>query len=139
VIEAGLPYVIGGNLFTLDTAGKLKRLTYLTTTHFSVEGFYSWSPDGKAIAFLLQISPDNKNISDVMPELSVLKMRMDQVTNLCLPGWGAEWSPDGKFLMINQGLNEQNRNNEVYLVDLEKKLAWKVAENAEGQGWMIEP
>lgn len=135
-IKDGLPYIDGGELFTIDTDGKFKRLTYLTTTHFALERFFIWSPNGKAIAFMLQISPDNKNISDVMPELSVLNMRTEQVMDLCLPGGGISWSLDGKYILINSW-NEQNRINEVFIVDLEKKLAWKIAENAEGRGWMI--
>ncbi|PKN91950.1 MAG: hypothetical protein CVU44_16795 [Chloroflexi bacterium HGW-Chloroflexi-6] len=136
--DDNLPFVDGGDLFTLDATGKFERLTYLTTVHYAVEMSYTWSPDGKSIAFMLQVAPDNKNIANAVPELSILDMETRQVTNLCIPGGGLTWSPDGKYMLINQGLNDGKEKNEVYLVDLENKSAWKVAENAEGRGWMIE-
>lgn len=134
----GLPFINGGDLFTIDTTGKFERLTYLTTTKFALESSYAWSPDGKAIAFMLQVSLDNKAITNFMPELSVIDMETGHVTNLCIPGYGLTWSPDGKYILLNQGLNEGREQNEVYIVDLENRLAWKIAENAEGQGWMIQ-
>jgi hypothetical protein len=137
-VNDGLPYVGGVDLFSVDQSGEIKRLTYFSTTKFAVESSTKWSPNGTAIAFMLQLAGGNENILDVVPELSVLTLDTNQVTNLCISGYDLMWSPDGKYIMLNQGQNEGKERNEVYIVDLDQKLAWKVAENAEGQGWMTE-
>lgn len=134
--EDGTPYIAGGDLYAVDTMGNIKRLTYFTTTNFAVVSNPVWSPDGKFIAFMVQISPDNKSISNVLPEFSIVDLETGLVTNLCISGYGLTWSPDGKYILINQGPNEGKEQNEVYLIDREKNLTWKVAENAEGRGWM---
>lgn len=131
-----LPYVSGGDLYMVDTSGNMKRLTYFTTTQGAVERSPAWSPDGKAIAFMLQTAPDSKGPLDA-PELSVLDTQTGQVTNLCIQAGSFTWSPDGKYILVNQGLNEQKKQDEVYIVDLANKLAWKVVENAAGEGWMV--
>jgi hypothetical protein len=130
-----LPYVYGGDLYTIDTSGNKKRLTYFTTTQYASESSFTWSPDGKNIAFLLQTAPDNKSALSV-PELSILDVETGHVTNLCIQTDGFTWSPDGKYILINQGLNENRPQDEAYIVDLKNKLIWKVVENAFAEGWM---
>ena len=137
-VNDGLPYVGGVDLFSIDQSGDIKRLTYFSTTKFAVESSTKWSPSGTAIAFMLQLAGSNENILDVVPELSIVDLETGRVTNLCITGYGLTWSLDGKYILINQGPNEDKEQNEVYIIDLENKLAWKVAENADGRGWMIE-
>ncbi|MGC1375126.1 MAG: hypothetical protein WA821_02830 [Anaerolineales bacterium] len=134
-----LPYVGGGDLFTMDTTGTMKRLTYFTNTQYASESYPTWSPDGKAIAFMLQTAPDY-NTDWSAQELSVLDMETGHVTNLCIQASGGfTWSPDGKYIVINQGFDEQRKQDEAYIVNLENKLAWKIIENEVVEGWMTAP
>jgi hypothetical protein len=136
-IDDGLPYVKGTDLFTLGTDGKITRLTNFTTTAYALQNSYIWSPDDNKIAFMLEISPDNKSISGITPELSIVNTIDGSVSNYCISGHGLIWSPDGKYLIINQGPNEQKKISAAYLIDLENKKAWKVVENAEVRGWIV--
>jgi Tol biopolymer transport system component len=134
--DDGLPYVKGTDLFTMDVNGKINRLTYFTTTAFALQNSYTWSPDDKKIAFFLRVSDDNKNIANAPPELSIVDTLQRKVSNYCISGHSLVWSPDGKYIIINQGPNERENISKAYLIDLESRKAWKIVENAEVRGWM---
>jgi len=129
-----LPYQGGDELFVVNDKGEIKRLTYLTTTY--KESIYlapSWSPTEKYIAFDLQ----NRNEPDF--GLSVLNIDTGEITNFCVhDNWAPIfWSPNGNQIAFTLGNGFEPLASKAYILDLEKNLAFKIADNATVAGWMI--
>jgi hypothetical protein len=135
-------------LFSLNREGAATRLTYLTEYYDRVElGQFSWSPDGRYIAFGLYAEPFQS--PDVSPQdglenvarLAVLDTHSHVVTNYCVPiyyGWISPiWSPDSQQLLI-EDVTEVGKSL-VYLVDIQQGFAAKIAEDVSPQGWMVLP
>jgi hypothetical protein len=137
-IDDKLPYTGGTDLFIVSIEGDINRLTYFSVNQNAFQSRFTWSPDGKKIAFISEVSPPDGNIWDPVAELSVVDIDTKNVTNFCLPGYRLVWSPDSKYIVINQGINEQRQHTEAYIVDIENKSVWKVFDNAEVVGWMVQ-
>jgi hypothetical protein len=144
----------GDELFIVSRDGSdFIRLTYLATVYAGDSiGSYSWSPDGKRIAFWMK-SPDQEEYS-----LAIADINSGDVTNYCITGIAAYfdinltpdsafptilgvstgapvWSPDGTKLLINQ-LDSNKKNINVLLVDLTQQTASPFTKNLEPIGWM---
>ncbi len=101
---------------------------------------YSWSPDGKYLAFWLE-SVQNQVIKAT---LAVLDMASGDVTDYCLSAGNVRtmmllsypliWSPDGKSLVtiVNR---DEGEDFDTVLVDLDGGFAVKIAENLTPGGW----
>jgi hypothetical protein len=122
----------GTDLGIVGINGKITRLTYFTDNIDSDQKGYEWSPDGKQIAFLLKIG--NK-VSDVH-NLAIISLETDQVINYCINGSSIIWSPDGKYILLNQDKTEGG-NYAVYIVRIEDGVSWKISENSNADGWMV--
>jgi Tol biopolymer transport system component len=96
-----------------DESGRISRkqmciylLTDKTLRRLSVddlEGYISWAPDSRRIAFTRH-RPDNRD----MFKGGIFDLERDSVVeefNLPLGGWGQPWSPDGKWLMFQSQLH----------------------------------
>ena len=58
------------------------------------------------------------------------------MTNYCIAGYGIPmWSPNGNYIMINTSADENDEN--VFLIDLKRNMAVKIAESAKAYGWMV--
>jgi hypothetical protein len=129
-----LPYEGGDEVFIVNDKGEMERLTYLATKYETGLFFVSsWSPTGRYIALDMY----NKNNPDF--GLSVLNINTGEITNYCIHGdWGgAFWSPDESQLAFTQWDGSNSSKPKVYILDLEKNLAFKIVDNAIVSGWMI--
>jgi hypothetical protein len=133
-------------LYAFDRTGEISKLTnlaaYYPTTYIQS---YSWSADGRQIAFWLNadIQPDQDQ--QYGPQnLAVLDTQTLQVTNYCIPGDFSTsratlvsapiWSPDGRQLIVENRYAE--KTSRVILVDIAGKFAAQISDNMEPIGWM---
>lgn len=130
--------------------GEVQRLTYLTEHYAAVYiQSYTWSPDGKRIAFWFVEEPQGVPfIEHGEARLAVLDTETGLVTNTCVPGDHDAsvaparvppplWSPDGTQLIVeNSAANGRGR---VLLVDLASETAVVVATEVRPEGWMAAP
>lgn len=117
----------------------------LQDKYSSIIDLTSWSPDGKKLAFWLK--PKN-GTNDL--HLMIWDTLADNIVDTCIPSDNIPeyigypnlpvWSLDGKYLAVKSVRpGDQNKNQidewNVLLVDLDRKLAGKIAENAIPLGW----
>ena len=135
-------------LYAVSRDGETKQLTNLSSVAYVWESTYSWSPDGRYIAMFL--SPPIGGVRSDNAHVAVLDTTTLAVTDYCVnitlsgegygsgsPLWSPIWSPDGHQFVITDWYEKDHRH--VVLVDIEKKIAVKVAEDVEPVGWMISP
>lgn len=136
--------------------GEFRRLTNFSNTfQQSAIADYSWSPDGKKIAFWSYTGTGDPTAESTQSELMILDITTGEVTNLCIKGISAithlndtvlfshiepVWSPDRSQIMISQwditqGQNSKNYN--VLVVDIPRLTAIKINENKQPAGWMM--
>ena len=97
--------------------------------------FFSLSPDQKQIAFW---SPAPDNPQNTYLSLYILKVASGEVINSCVvsPEITVKpvWSPDSSQLAVE--LKKDIGNSKVVVVDIQKNIAVKIAENAQPVGWL---
>lgn len=133
----GLPDHPGFDFVRVSLDGTIERLTYLAESGFVNIGSYSWSPDGRFLAFWM------KSETAPLPgeRLAILDMKTKKIINYCVPGNlrvgltdAPIWSPDGsQIVVVNQ--NEDGIDH-VILVDLTHSLAVQIAENVTPSWWL---
>jgi hypothetical protein len=124
----------GTDLGIVGINGEITRLTYFTDNINSHQKGYEWSPDGKRIAFLLKLGSKASDVHN----LAVISVDTHQVINYCINGSTIMWSPDGKYILLNQDI-EEGENFAVYVIRLDDGVSWKISENSVAHGWMLEP
>jgi len=110
---------------------------------------YSWSPNGKQIAFWFS-QTDIEKKDGAQSELAILDIPSKQVTRLCIQGisttaydpWYGNpeliWSPDGKYILMSQWDDpEKPKNYYVLAVDPLSGKVDKISKNTAPIGWMI--
>jgi hypothetical protein len=110
---------------------------------------YSWSPDGRFVAFWL-MSIDNNNSPSSSGTFVILDTVTGEITDYCISAGAIEnysinnlfapvWSLDGKYLAINANMrkNGDSENFDTLLVDLEDGSAAKIGENLAPRGWLV--
>lgn len=132
---------VAQELYTISREGQESRLTYLSNHNsYSRINEYSWSPDGRYIAFWWTNDPDYKDGE----QLAILDTQTGEVINYCVPGalhgQAVEpvWSPDGKQV-LTEYIPRQNERRFTILVDFTQGFAVKLAEGRTPVGWMVEP
>jgi hypothetical protein len=124
-------------LFGMDTAGNVNRLTYLTNTHSPVSiSNYSVSPQSDKVAFWL--SGGSKQ-----DFLVILDLTTQRILDTCIDGFSEAspaWSPDGQWIMIEKFDKEMN-NGQLFLVDTTtgETFLYREIGNRLLLGWMAEP
>ena len=133
---------VAEEIYVVTRDGQSKQMTHLSDYYGNTYSLYylSWSPDDRYIAFW------QKDVSAGNPEwrLLVLDTETEKVTSYCALGnsvsnifRGPIWSPDGKQLLIeNQDTKGVNR---AVIIDIEKNIAFPIADDARPVGWMVSP
>lgn len=135
-------------LYSVSQDGQVIQLTNLTNYYPWVYiDDYSWSPDGKYIAFWFSWWAEENPGWELQAEryLAVTNIEDGTVTNYCIPGQPEQngrmsvpvWSPNGKQLVIKS--ISSDGGSAVVLFDLKKQLAVKIDENLKPEGWMVAP
>jgi WD40-like Beta Propeller Repeat len=127
-----------GEMYFVTREGDVMQITH-NNLNLPQEN-YSWSPDGRYVAFWSRTkSPSFSNSFVIFDGMT------DKITDYCISaGSGKDtssftnpvWSPDGKELVINANLQE-NGNFDTLFVDLEDGSATKIGENLLPMGWLI--
>lgn len=131
-------------LFSMSSGGDLSRLTTLTK-YFSEVGIsgYRWSPDGRYIAFWLYLGPgiypEFNRIVDAGLFLTLLDTHDKSLTSYCLSPRAPFipiWSPNGEQIAVSI---QEGDGSITVIVDIQKRLAFKIAEDTIPSGWMVNP
>jgi hypothetical protein len=128
-------------LYQASRDGQVTQLTNLTPIVHFRDLRFSWSPDSRKIAMLLDIQPeiDGENIL-------VLNLETKEITDTCISvkghsgafwGYRLIWSPDGQQILVKDWLNDSN--SRIILVDVKQGFAAQIAENTVLNGWMNSP
>lgn len=151
IVEAWIPEEERLELFQVSRDGEIEQLTNLYPYGEATLAQYSWSPDGRYLAGLLDTGlGQNPEL-----ELVVLDTQTRQITNTCLKvtyfyhapkiedSWSDDpplpiWSPDGTQLLVANRVGKEG-TWQVILVDLKEEIAVVIAENMEPVGWMVAP
>jgi hypothetical protein len=132
--DDNLPQIEGGNdLYSVNTDGKVKRLTYFSTTFDATQVQYQWSPDGNMIAFWLNIP--NQQGNGALNELSILDVKSGKVIDYCIDGFSLFWSPDSRQILLHQK-EKSNSPNNIIVLDIDKEKAVRVFDNGQSGGWL---
>jgi hypothetical protein len=97
------------------------------------------SPDSRSVAFWIW---DSRNKTE---ELAVLDTSTGKIVNYCVEGDQTErhtsgipiWSPDGRYLIIEQVVDINQ--NQVIVIDTIQEKAFVILKNQIPVGWMISP
>lgn len=127
----------GFELYGIDMGGRLEKLTTLTR-YFDYIGInnFSWSSNGRFIAFWLTTTPSNGK----KERLAILDVDEKIVIDYCIAGLGIHsteppiWSPDSQQLVV-QSRDEEN-NDFAVLVDLKQGAAFVLGMNLKPMFWM---
>lgn len=103
--------------FIIDMDGKVKKTSFNQEYPFAnVERRPEWSPDGRYIAFQLEVSNiANPNLDDLRQEVAIMDTTTLDTQIYCLSG-GIVWSPDSTHVIINA--HDSSEDVEPVLVDL---------------------
>jgi dipeptidyl aminopeptidase/acylaminoacyl peptidase len=135
-------------LYTVNRDGQITQLTQLNNYYpwVYIEN-YSWSPNGKYIAFWFSWWSGEKPDGELSGKryLAVVDAENNDLTYLCIQGRPGDngrvespvWSPDGKQLSVESLSSEGN--SQVILIDLAQQIAAPIAEDMTPIGWMIAP
>lgn len=142
-------------LFKISKMGEASQLTHLTSYYANTEIVnYSWSPNGRYVAFWLSAKPDTypylRQGLETEFRIVVLDLISLQSTNYCIPG-GPKltetsstiayppntpiWSPDSQRLLLHSPIG--NSGSSTVLLDITNNYAAEIAEQMLPMGWLV--
>jgi WD40 repeat protein len=135
-------------LYITGRDGQITQLTNLTAYYLWVYiDDYSWSPDGRFIAFWFSHWSEPLSGYGLFAEryLAIVDTESNEVTNYCIEGNPSGsgrvplpvWSPDGKQLVVESPSSEGH--SQVVLIDLDRQLAVQIGEDMKPVGWLAAP
>ncbi len=142
-------------LFRISKTGSIDQLTYLTDEFDISFGHYSWSPNGKYIAFWLYSSFDYPDsdwpYNAKFPRLAVLDSTTRKIKNYCITGGSFSktsnntpvfnspdapiWSPDSTELVVQ---SPSENGNAVVIINIQMTNSSKILDLGLPIGWLIE-
>jgi dipeptidyl aminopeptidase/acylaminoacyl peptidase len=144
-----------GEFYAVTRDGAVTQLSHLNsdpaaglTGNRYFSDLYSWSPDGRYLAFWLE-SETSTPSSSFQGTFAILDTQTGKVTDTCIPArpigknyqifpiYSPTWSPDGKFIVTRANLKEDGSYQTV-LIDLDGKSAAAIAENVTPAGWLVD-
>ena len=129
-------------LYIVTSQGELSQITNFNQGGYQYRPeYYSWSPDGRYIAFWL----DDREAS--FGNFMILDTHSQEITDYCISlGYNSFgfletplpiWAQNGKAVVIEARLDgEENGKTALLLLDLENNLAIRLADNAVPVGWL---
>ena len=129
-------------IYSLSWDGQFKQLTNLSETYqFPRMPYYKWSPDGKYIAFWLETAPGE---SPGVFDFSVLNLTTETVTNYCIKSVARGmpkffWSPNSDYVILETFKANDDKSNQLILLDIKKSGIIQIGENLHPLGWMTSP
>jgi len=135
----------GRNLFLVSKDGEEKQITFMKGYKEKNINNFSWSPDGKSIAFWLF-----SKMEDQEPfynyNLNILNLSTQEIKTYCITAdnWSNSypdrypvWSPEGKYLIVSAQNETDAEKSMAVLVDLVNERAYKIADEVFPAGWMV--
>ena len=147
------------SLFVMNVDGSNLRKLALNDSEITSPGSPDWSPDGKQIAFdqfstssiylaradgtglkkigsgvMPTFSPDGKRLAFSGNGMSVMDLDGSNVEVLSEEGWGAQWSPNGKWIAFE--LREQVGNSitsNITIIDVETRQQRTILEGEQAE------
>ncbi|MDR3573001.1 MAG: hypothetical protein P4L50_04030 [Anaerolineaceae bacterium] len=141
----------GGEFYIVTRDGAISKITNLNpdydpTTHiYNLDSTaYSWSPDGRNVAFWLN------SAKPASSTLAILDTLTGKIIDYCIqPEYGAPsdkyspqapvWSPDGNAFVVSASTSVDQPEGDTILVDIEKGIAAKVTSGLAPVGWLAVP
>lgn len=128
----------GYNLFLAATNGEVKQLSHFSNQQALAYQNFSWSPDGKYLAFWLSIPPYPGY------RLSVLNIADNIIKDYCILGEDQQkvaaprpiWSPDSRYLAFASYSLKRENHVETVLLDTTDGSAFSVANSVIPNGWI---
>ncbi len=140
-VDPTIPSLGGNEIFSVSRNGTITRHSFLTTQFKAGEYSIAVSPQGMQLAFWLDrdLSYHYSRTHEV--SLALLDVHSGTVTDLCLPSIGTPpstivWSPDGKFLAVQQQ-DQHARTSQVLIVDLLEHVAMPLTAKEGLAAWML--
>ena len=138
-------YAAPGTFYTVTREGVISEILLLNEYHLGA-GYYSWSPDGRYIAFWLFDA--NRGGSST---IAMLDINAKEIKDFCIPSnIGKQidanaahpvWSLDSNDLAIEANIQEDENgkiiSRDVIFIDTKKGLAVKLASNLTPSGWLL--
>jgi hypothetical protein len=135
----------GRDIYLISKDGKAQRLSSVRSSDFQVFVGYSWSPDGRFIAFWLKTGEDEWHHNQY--QLAVIDVQTHKLVNYCIPGYNASydypqnrpvWSPDSRYVAVTASVSPDpyDLRKRTVLVDTFDGWAYKLVDGATAVGWM---
>jgi WD40 repeat protein len=143
-----------GEFYTVTRDGAVTQLSHLNSGLASKSSgvryfsdLYSWSPDGRHLAFWLE----SRQNSLIKGTFAILDIETGKVTDTCISA-GFEgnyvprlddiylspiWSPDGKYV-VTQANKREDRSYQSALINLEERFVVMIGENIFPVGWLAD-
>jgi hypothetical protein len=129
------------DIFSMDKDGVITKLTQLSNMYeYTQINHYSWSKDGRYLAFWFV----NENSNKYSEELAFVDTTTLVTTRLCLNGMyeisgekeiAPVWSPDGNLFIINRRISNEESN--VILINPHEGIGVQIDQNVDPGGWLI--
>lgn len=136
------------NLYTVSRDGDLKKIADLSKYYlwYSI-GEYSWSPDGRYIAFWFSgwVEQPQSFFLIANQYFAIVDTKDKDISIYCIYGKpegmgrvpAPVWSPDGSQILVESPLPDDH--SQVLLLDLNRKVIVEIGKDMTPIGWMVEP